>query len=260
MTKTGNHKYSNAILAGTAALFFSGAAQAANFSGTGADMLASPLFTFPNGAPSLTGTSAFFGPVGASERRFDLDVAGPGGTSGSYSVVADMTRISCSPGCTNDHDPGFAISDGTYWYWIGALDNNEFQWTVIDGFPGNTFTRVDRGSLDPMVAVGVGQRYELSVTFNYSAADVWGEMSYRNIISGDVYTQIFSFAALTFSGFDATGGVTLSLIGEGNNGERYQINSLNAGGSSDAAVPLPAAGLLLLAGAGALTGVRRRGG
>ena len=212
-----------------------GAQAASLFSATytGAEFAAAT--TTGSATVSISGTTATYDATAdrAAIATLDLLTAGARGDL-TLTVTINYDRLSA------DNDLGFGLTDGATLLGAMIADNNGGQLIRLDGGPGALNS----------VSTGLGVSQAVTASFNVSDNSgpatldvIYGASS----VSGNAYT----------STLDTDTALSFSLFADDDE-EVFRINSVSVDLRTPAPVPLPAGGVLLLAGLAGLAGLRRR--
>lgn len=225
---------------------------------TGADLLASSAVSFPTIQPTLSGSSLVFGQNGSLAKLMALDLSDAGialGYGQHLMVTVNLTRLpctirnaKCAQSQSQDFDPRILLGDGTYLLGGNIGDN--------DNGHGAAHEMLDSGTL--------GVPISSSVLFTNAGFPPIGgvvETYFDFVIGSTLTTMSMSFNAgsgtYTFANTLNTGqDLSLVLLKDNEDGERYQVNSVTIDVRSQ--VPEPATLALVAAALAGVTATRRR--
>lgn len=184
---------------------------------------------------STSGTTATYDATAdrAAIATLDLLAAGARGDL-TLTVTINYDRLS------TDNDLGFGLTDGTTLLGAMIADNNNGQLIRLDGGPGALNS----------VSTGLGLSQAVTASFRVldnSGPATLGVTYGATTIAGNAYT----------STLDTDTALSFALFAD-DDAEIFRINSVSVDLSTPAPIPLPAGGLLLLAGLGGLAALRRR--
>ena len=172
---------------------------------------------FPNGDPTLSGTSLVFDHGGGLAKLFQYDLQ----AESTFSLSIDFTRLACvAPSCIDgayDSDPHFVIGDGTRMLGVLFSDNNGGQLVAPkmadDGTRG---TSRELASMETQVGYPIiGESVILDLMFSLTASTTTVEASALGISSSYTWNRSLSLDSLS-----------LFMLHDNDSGERYQLNSL----------------------------------
>jgi len=225
--------------------------QATTVTYSGLDLYGNPNVSFPNGTPTLIGSSLLLGPSssGTFPKLIVVPIVAAGALSsgGEIIITANMTRVACAGACAGgpaDFDPAMYVGDGARLVGFNTDDSGIFElsWASDSGDQLTSRTTTSLGGPSAMPSIGSTFTAILQLTLR----------------PGNTLVSASPFG-VTESG---TSGVALdpaqalyfTLTRDNDAGERYQIDSLSI---TTPVVPVPAA-VWLFGTALGLMGVMRR--
>lgn len=233
---------------------------------SGFELLSQLNVSFPDGTPTVAGSSLILGPANAPLGimiRVGYPAGGnyPEASPASAVVIWDLIRLPCdeSRGCDGgslppslDHDPNFFIEqDGKAYIW--QMSDNDGAYTVGARRTNSTTAGPLLDSTVKSVNSGyfpqVNQQYRVALGFAFHADHIASSI-HVSIAGGPEYSLEHHF--FTFGAFDPSRPYSLGILNENNAGERYLLQSAGI-----AAVPEPSVAATLSCGLLVLVGLTR---
>ena len=201
---------------------------------SGAELYSYPFATFPTSTvqPTVDGSSIVFDPIDGNFQTLMLVELAP--SSNTFSISVNMTMLPRDSGLIPDHDPHLMIGDGTNFF--GILPSNDGVIYGADVVSGNR-TYLQNLGVSGAVTPGVNNPFTVDLAFTLAATTTSVTATYLG--RDGSYSRNIAF--------DLSGPLYFALIGDNENGEIYQINSLTG---PIPPVPIPAALPLLLSALG----------
>ncbi len=196
-------------------------AHAATMTFTGADLFNDPNVLFPNGNPTVSGSSLIFDPQTSSdhEKLLVLPLLPSGGLLGliseTISISINLTRLS------DDHDPLLMLGDGSNLVGAAIEDGTTGaprKTTLIDSGNVGTSRQVSSGNMVEFLGYpAIGGSFDINVDWTLQTGLTRIDVAFG---SGSIsYTEITR-------ALDPTSAIDFVFMSENDVGEQYQINSL----------------------------------
>lgn len=234
---------------------------------TGADLLSMPtdVVAFPTVPPVVSGQSTLFGAGQPFDKLLSVQVLKPGAIDGSgqytIDIALDLTRLACdlSSACSDqqlDSDLHLLLSDGSMMLGAYLTDNRYIDLLTLQDAGDRGANRQIRGRmLDGYTLEDIGKDHSWRMTFDFGpGSGVSVSTAYEGWTSGSTF--------LGSSPLDLSKGLSVVLMRDNDDGERYQLNMVNL--TADNLRPIPVPGTLPLMAAALCasligTGSRRTG-